>query len=155
MNQCDVDRIRPGDFVSFQFPYRNGESYYARPSLVLEVTAEELLLAYCTTSRERANVGYEVRVNSEFAACGLDRQSRVVLARRVRVPKSDPRFDENGSGTSVLGRLTPALQDRTTALMRRIGDSWDDAERRLEAERRGIHPRPGRGRRRAGRPYRV
>ncbi len=67
MTNQEASRIRPGDIVSFRYPYREGFSPYARPCLVLEAGVNEMLLAYGTTSHERANVGFEIRINSEFA----------------------------------------------------------------------------------------
>jgi hypothetical protein len=128
---------------------------YARPCLVLEATEDEVLLAYGTTSRSRANVGFELRVTAEFAECGLDKASRFVLARRVRVPRSDPRIVPNAAGTPVLGHLTEALRRRQDDLFARIEASWPTAERRIEAERRGLHPRKGDRRRRGGELYQV
>ena len=155
MSHPVTDPVNPGDIVSFRFPYSEGMAPYARPCLVLDATEEELLLAYGTSSRERANVGFELRVNAEFTECGLDRASRFVLARRVRVARSDPRLAPNASGTAVLGRLTEALHLRKVDLFARIKASWPEEAARLEAERRGLHPRKGDRRRKTGVPYRI
>ncbi|KKK57407.1 hypothetical protein LCGC14_3054790, partial [marine sediment metagenome] len=87
MSHIATDLVRPGDIVSFRFPYSEGIAHYARPCLILEATEDELLLAYGTSSCERANTGFEIRLNAEFAACGLNRASRFVLARRIRVAR--------------------------------------------------------------------
>lgn len=155
MSQAVVDPVHPDDIVSFRFPYSEGMAPYARPCLVLDVTEDELLLAYGTSSRERANAGFEIRLNAEFATCGLNRASRFVLARRIRVARSDPRLETNASGTPVLGRLTEALRLRKADLLARIKASWPDDAARLEAERHGLHPRKGDRRRRAGASYRI
>ncbi|SEK10298.1 hypothetical protein MAA5396_04838 [Marinovum algicola] len=155
MSHAATDPVYPGDIVSFRFPYSEGMAPYARPCVVLDATEDELLLAYGTSSRERANVGFELRVNAEFAECGLDRASRFVLARRIRIARSDPRLETNASGTPVLGRLTEALRLRKADLFARIKASWPEEAARLEAERRGLHPRKGDRRRRAGAPYRI
>ena len=155
MSHPATDPVVPGDIVSFRFPYSEGMAPYARPCLVLDATEDELLLAYGTSSRERANTGFEIRLNAEFAACGLNRASRFVLARRIRVARSDPRLETNASGSPVLGRLTEALRLRKADLFARIKASWPDDAARLEAERRGLHPRKGDRRRRAGAPYRI
>ena len=63
--------------------------------------------------------------------------------------------DTNASGSPVLGRLTEALRLRKADLFARIKASWPDDAARLEAERRGLHPRKGDRRRRAGAPYRI
>ncbi|MGI3167265.1 hypothetical protein [Pseudooceanicola sp. 200-1SW] len=148
-------RIAPGDIVSFKFPYKEGPSPYARPALVLDATRDEFLLAYCTTSSGRANAGYELRVNDEFEACGLEHASRFVLARRIRVSQSDPRLDKNAAGTPVLGHLTENLLDRQQDLVARIAASWTCQERRRAAERRGLHPRRGSRRKKAGHPFEI
>lgn len=155
MSHPATDPVVPGDIVSFRFPYSEGMTLYARPCLVLDATEDELLLAYGTSSRERANTGFEIRLNAEFAACGLNRPSRFVLARRIRVARSDPRLETNAAGTPMLGRLTEALRLRKADLFARIKASWPDDAARLEAERRGLHPRKGDRRRRAGAPYRI
>ena len=155
MSHPATDPVVPGDIVSFRFPYSEGMTLYARPCLVLDATEDELLLAYGTSSRERANTGFEIRLNAEFAACGLNRASRFVLARRIRVARSDPRLETNASGSPVLGRLTEALRLRKADLFARIKASWPDDAARLEAERRGLHPRKGDRRRKTGVPYRI
>ena len=66
-------------------------------------------------------------------ACNLDRPTRFLLQRRIRVPLSDCRFAKNADGTAVLGH---------------IGDAALDIDKRyaalplhtLAAERDGIHP---------------
>lgn len=145
-----ISDVRPGDIVAFRYPYREGISPYARPSLVLEATQAELLLGYCTTSQQRANAGLEIRVTAAFADCGLSRPSRFVLARRVRVTRADPRFETNAEGTPILGRLTEDLAQRQGNLMQLIRSSWDSEAGRLQAERRGITPSKGQRRRRNG-----
>ena len=55
MSHPATDLLNPGDIVSFRFPYSEGMAPYARPCLVLDATEDELLLAYGTSSRERAN----------------------------------------------------------------------------------------------------
>ncbi|WP_139103298.1 hypothetical protein [Pararhodobacter sp. CCB-MM2] len=155
MSNAPMVLARPGDVVSFRFPFSEGFAPYARPCLILDASEDELLVAYGTTSRERANSGFEIRVNAEFAACGLDRPTRFVLARRIRVSRSDPRFAQDVTGTAVLGRLTTPLCLRQTDLLGRITASWPDHRARLQAERRGLHPRRGTRRCRAGEPFQV
>ena len=155
MSPVATDLVRPGDIISFRFPYSEGIAHYARPCLILEATEDEFLLAYGTSSCERANTGFEIRLNAEFAACGLTRASRFVLARRIRVARSDPRIEATASGDPVLGRLPATLCLRRADLFERIKGSWLDDAARLEAERRGLHPRKGNRRRRAGAPYRI
>lgn len=135
------EKMRPGDIVSFAFPFREGIAPYARPSLVLETTEDEVLLAYGTTSEERANVGHEVRVATEFLVCGLARPSRFVLTRRIRVSIVDTRFARNTAGTIRLGCLTSDLMTRKRNLMGLISRSWVSEAERQKAEREGIHPK--------------
>jgi hypothetical protein len=151
MSSQITPQIRPGDIVSFRFPYKEGLSPYARPSLVLETTEDEILLAYGTTSRERANVGFEIRLNADFAACGLDMASRFVLARRVRVKRDDPRFECDSTGNPAIGQLPDDLVARKQTLLSLIAQSWETPAQRHHAERGGIHPPKGRRRRRANR----
>lgn len=135
-----TQQICPGDIVSFKFPYREGLSPYARPALVLETTEDEILLAYGTTSRKRANTGFEIRLDNNFAACGLDRASRFVLARRVRVKRSDPRFECDSTGNPTIGQLPGDLVARKQSLLSLIAQSWENPAQRHHAERGGIHP---------------
>lgn len=147
MSRSDADRIHPGNIVLFKFPYSEGFAPCARPSLVVDATDDELLLAYCKTFRKRANVGFEIRLHADYAACGLDRASRFVLVRRIRVARSDPRLEISVTGSHVLGRFTDALLDRKRALMSQIAESW-----KSDAERRGLHPAHGHRRRRTAIP---
>lgn len=71
MNQCDIDRIRPGDFVSFQFPYRNGESYYT--------SCPNLRSAAATTALTRVGIGVGVMSRRHYFIVVL-----TVLLFRVR-----------------------------------------------------------------------
>ena len=141
-------QIRPGDIVSFRFPYKEGFSPYARPTLVLETTEDEILLAYGTTSHKSANVGFEIRLNTDYAACGLDMASRFVLARRVRVKRDDPRFECDPTGNPTIGQLPDDLVARKQTLLWLITQSWENPTQRHHAERVGIHPPKGRRRRR-------
>lgn len=142
--------LRPGDLVAFRFPYAEGVSPYARPCLVLEATREEVLLAYGTTSRGRANQGMEIRLNRDFAACGLLRPTRFVTARRVRVLRSDPRFEPDPeTGTLPLGRLPGVLMARLATLRDSLAENYATLELRYQAERAGLHPPKG-GHRRGG-----
>lgn len=140
--------LRPGDLALFRFPYAEENRRYPRPCLVLEATTAELLLAYGTTSRGRANQGLEIRLNRDFAACGLDRPTRFVAARRVRVARADPGFVPHPqSGTSRLGRLPDVLQERLSDLIDCYCADFATPGCRYRAERAGIHPRRGRPRR--------
>ncbi len=143
--------LQPGDLVAFRFPYAEGGSPYARPCLVLETTTAEVLLAYGTSSRGRANQGLEIRVNRDFAACGLVRPTRFVTARRVRVARTDPRLEADlQTGSPLIGRLPDALQARRGELCNRLAAAFATPECRYRTERAGIHPPKGRRRGGAG-----
>ena len=142
--------FRAGDIVAFKYPYRQGISPYARPCLVLEATTREILLAYGTTSRSRANAGFEIRVNAAFSACGLSEASRFVLARRIRIDQQDRRLTLNTEGSPIIGRLTEDLIERKQFLVDLIARTWGSPNLRHQAERKGINP-PKSPRRRRGR----
>ena len=151
MNTINTRSLHPGDIVSFHFPHREGDAPYPRPCLVMETTEDEVVLAYGTTSKEKANAGCEIRLNADFADCGLQRATRFVLARRLRVAMNDPRLAPRASdGSPVIGRLTSGLHCRLQDLRNLISASWPNAALRQQAERHGIHPqrqpRRGRGR---------
>ena len=113
-----IQSLRPRDLVAFRFPYVEGCSPYARPCLVLEATTAEVLLAYGTTSRGRANQGFEIRVNQDFAACGLLKPTRFVTARRLRVSHTDSRFEAQSElGVPLLGTLPKSLYARMSGLL--------------------------------------
>ncbi|MFW2545469.1 hypothetical protein ACN2XU_22805 [Primorskyibacter sp. 2E107] len=141
MSQASKTQISTGDIVSFRFPFHDREGDYPRPSLVLDATDDELLLAYGTSSDTDANGGYEIRLRQEFAECGLDRESRFVLTRRLRVPRTDARLKGGQSQTPVIGSLTEAPLERARMLYDRIASTWSDDASRIEAERRGLNPR--------------
>ena len=146
MKTIETTRLQPGDIVSFHFPRREGNAPYPRPCLVMEATEDEVVLAYGTTSQEKANRGCEIRLHTEFADCGLQRATRFVLARRLRVAKNDPRLALPAQdGNPVIGQLTTGLHGRLRDLQNLISASWPNSVERLEAERQGIHPqRPSR-----------
>ena len=136
----------PGDIVAFEFPFRCGRAPYARPCLVIEASEREVLLAYGTSAPVGANGGHEIRVHRDFAACGLDRPSRFVTARRIRVRRSDPRL----AGARVHGCLPVLLRARIERLLPLLEAAFPSPRDRHAAERDGLHPgRWGRGRRHA------
>lgn len=141
MSHAFSTQISTGDIVSFRFPFHDRDGEYPRPSLVLDATDDELLLAYGTTSDRDTNGGYEIRLKREFAECGLDRESRFVLTRRVRVPRTDARLHIGRSETPVIGCLTEAPLERARMLYDRIASTWADDTSRIEAERSGLNPR--------------
>jgi len=124
------DHISYGDIVSFRFPVAEaGDStpLKARPCLILDIEEKKgvhyALLAYGTTSRRKANVGYEihVRTSAACAAAGLDAPTRFVGARRIFVPLAHSGFVIHpGLGAPVLGRLEGEEFERMNEVRARI-----------------------------------
>ena len=132
--------FRQGDLLCFRFPQREGAAY-ARPCLVLEAEDGEVLIAYGTTSMTGANRGHELVVRQDHASCGLDRPTRFVGARRIRVSLDDPRIERcPDGGSTVIGRLPAELMARLEQIRAEIEAISPDRETRLAAERAGIHP---------------
>jgi len=123
------DTIQRGDVVLFRFPVNtDGELTLPkrRPCLVLEVRKTKdskfVTLAYGTTSKRRANRGYEVIVKQpqSQAMAGLDRPTRFVCARRITVSVDHPGFNEEGKPRTLLGRLDPPLMGRMNTVRAHI-----------------------------------
>ncbi len=126
------DRLAPGDVVIHRFPVQDEEPAEPkdRPCLVidvLEIAGERYaVLAYGTTSTNRANKGLEIRVSGPAAraAAGLKFPTRFVGARRLMVPLTHSGFVRRRCDDSpVIGRL-----HRVRARL--------DAERDIAADRR-------------------
>jgi mRNA-degrading endonuclease toxin of MazEF toxin-antitoxin module len=115
------DTLAAGDIVAFRFPCPDDPAAEkSRPCLVVAVDriADEAVVVYGTSRRTGANRGLELHVTAP-AACAeasLDRPTRFVGARRVRVPLESPRFVECRAGTAVLGRLGEAFRPRLDRL---------------------------------------
>lgn len=130
MTDAWQDHISYGDTVSFRFPVTEpGDTspLKARPCLILDIEEKKevryALLAYGTTSRRKANVGYEihVRTSAACAAAGLDAPTRFVGARRILVPLSHSGFVIHpGLGAPVLGRLEGDEFERMNEVRARI-----------------------------------
>ena len=155
------DLIERGDVVLFRFPVADEDNPSTddqpkrRPCLVLDVFDRDgtcfVELAYGTSTKTRANRGFEVRVRQRASchAAGLDKPSRFVCARRVIVSINHPGFD---SGTStrgtLIGRLDPSLIERMNAVRARMQAEADiqafereereEDKRRWEREERGF-----------------
>ena len=104
------DALAAGDIVAFRFPCSdNPRAEKPRPCLVVEVdrSAGEAVVVYGTSRWTRANRGQELHVTSQSACAeaSLDKPTRFVGTRRVRVPLACRRFVECRNGTAVLGRL--------------------------------------------------
>jgi hypothetical protein len=133
------ETLAAGDIVAFRFPCPDDPAVEkSRPCLVVEVDriAGEAVVIYGTSRWTGPNRGRELHVTGR-AACAeaaLDRPTRFVGARRVRVPLESPRFVECRDGTAVLGRLGEALRPRLDRL--RHGGP--------RHARRGPRRRPGR-----------
>lgn len=139
-------RFHTGDIICFRFPRREGPSY-ARPCLVLQVIGKELVIAYGTTSATDSNCGLEIRVEADFAACGLDRPTRFVCARRIRVDLTDLRIEPcPDGGIPIIGHLPTRYTPQLAGIFMDIVKGFPDEELRARAERAGIHPpKPRRG----------
>jgi hypothetical protein len=134
-----TETLQRGDVVLFAFPCADDDgAVKARPCLVLEVGrvgdhafAE---IAYGTSAMTKANRGYEIHVNTiaGMALAGLDRATRFVGSRRVRVSLENSLFRTSPQHASpVIGRLDDGALVRMYAVRARI---W--AERDMAAERR-------------------
>lgn len=133
-----------GDVVAFRFPRREGPASYARPCLVLEADEDEILLVYGTTARTAANRGHELAVGADHVACGLDRPTRFVGARRIRVRHDDPRIEPcPQGGAPIIGSLTENHMRELGGILQAIELEHPDDETRKEMERAGIHPPSG------------
>lgn len=104
------DMLAPGDIVAFRFPCSDDPSAEKpRPCLIADVdhAAGEAVVIYGTSRWTSANRGQELHVTDSEARAeaSLDRPTRFVGARRVRVPLTSLRFVECRHGTAVLGRL--------------------------------------------------
>ena len=134
--------LRPGDVVSFRFPFAEagtGErTPKARPCLVLELRGLDgrpcALLAYGTSSRSGANTGYEIPLLGRAAheAAGLHEPTRFVGARTLLVSLANSGFVASAAtGSPVLGRLPARALGRMARVRARLA-----AERDIAAERR-------------------
>jgi hypothetical protein len=117
------DMLAAGDIVAFTYPCPDDPAAEkCRPCLVLEVDriAGEAVLAYGTSRWSGANRGQELHVTrrADRIAASLDRPTRFVGARRVRIPLGSARFVECRSGTAVLGRLGEGLRPRLDRIRR-------------------------------------
>lgn len=124
--------LAPGDIVSFRFPFldqppENDAAQPNRPGLIVERddATDSVVVAYGTSRKTKANSGHEIRVCRDFAACGLDKPTRFVLARRIRVSRNDARFVWLG-GRPVLGRLPEPLMQRLDRLRRLLTELYGD-----------------------------
>ncbi|HDZ82306.1 MAG TPA: hypothetical protein ENH56_13860 [Roseobacter sp.] len=120
-----------GDVVLFRFPVSDDDDSLdvpkRRPCLVLDTFQQGqdrfVELAYGTSSKGRANRGYEVIVRQpqSQATAGLTKPTRFVCARRVTVHIRNAGFGHTEEATSpVIGRLDEALTERMNALHARF-----------------------------------
>lgn len=114
--------LTAGDIVSFRFPYVDAPSAErARPCLVVQVDpGGEVVLVYGTSRWTAANRGQELHVTGpDIQLASLDRPTRFIGVRRVRISLDSPRFVNGARGTPVVGRLPDtacAQLDRLTHL---------------------------------------
>ncbi|MDG3039875.1 hypothetical protein [Roseicyclus marinus] len=128
--------LSPGDVVSFRFPFLDMKPHQDgvqrnRPALVVECddATDSLVVAYGTSRKTRANVGYEIFVSKDQEVCGLTKPTRFVLARRLRVSLHDTRF-VSLNGNLVSGRLPIELMDRLSQLRGKLMTFYGDEELR-------------------------
>lgn len=136
-----------GDVVLFRFPVADSadqkEPPKRRPCLVLDVRRRGVEcfveLAYGTSSKGRANRGYELIVKQpeSRARAGLNKPTRFVCARRIFVNVKSEGFDcPGGSGSPLIGCLDEALMERMNAIRARIQAEADIAAHYREERRR-------------------
>lgn len=132
-----------GDIVLFRFPVCDDvdkiDTPKRRPCLVLDTFQRGqdrfVELAYGTSSRGRANRGYEliVRQPQSQTVAGLTKPTRFVCARRITVSVNNPGFGYPTEEISpVIGSLDEALMERMRALRARIQAEADIAARYRE-----------------------
>jgi hypothetical protein len=128
--------IAAGDIVSFRFPYPDAPmAERARPCLVVDVEHEsgEAVLVYGTSRWSGANRGQELHVTGpDILLASLDRPTRFIGVRRVRVALDSPRFIAGARGTPVVGRLP----DTTHAQLDRLKQPQAPSRRRARGLRR-------------------
>ncbi|MFY0680321.1 MAG: hypothetical protein JXR13_07080 [Thalassovita sp.] len=132
--------ITVGDVVTFQFPYRKNGVLKNRPCIVLheDHETEEVVIAYGTSSfvPEESNK-HELTARSPemLSQFNLDKPTRFIFQRRIRVRKDDPRFCIKPSiGTSRIGGF-PAFASPF------INKCYKELPfREKQKERLGIHP---------------
>ena len=123
--------LQRGDVVLFRFPVSADDDSLdvpkRRPCLVLDTFLQGqdrfVELAYGTSSKGRANRGYEVIVRQpqSQAVAGLTKSTRFVCARRITVHIRNAGFDHSDEATSpVIGRLDEALTERMNAVHARF-----------------------------------
>lgn len=95
-------------------------------------------LAYGTTATGAANRGLELSLSNKTVRqiAGLHRPTRFVLARRLTVTSTDPRFDLGASNDPTIGRLPDHALDRLTQLAAFLGRAVTDDRHRGRTPRR-------------------
>ena len=141
--QADLQR---GDIVCARFPVSEGDGgpCKLRPCVVMETGeidgGKTAVIAYGTTSKGKANAGYELRLRRPevLEALGLHAPTRFVCSRRLVASLDNAMFEApKGRATPVLGRLASEELERLNALRARIQAEADiAAERRAERRKR-------------------
>ena len=124
--------VTRGTVVSCRFPLNESPDSpgpTARPGLVVAVfdadtTERQAVVAYGTSRRSRANLGFEIRVThpDSMTAAGLDKPTRFTLSRMRVLPVSPEYFVHSRHGTPVLGRLEDGLMSRLDSLCDILAD---------------------------------
>lgn len=115
--------LQRGAIVSCYFPLQESPDQpgpVARPALVVAVFLDrtdgewKAAVAYGTSRRTRANMGYEVRINhpDSLTLAGLSKPTRFTLSRMRILPITRDFFNYINTDTPVTGKLDDALTDR-------------------------------------------
>lgn len=120
---------RPGDIAMFRFPKRYDDlAGKCRPCLVLAIRQLPgglmITLAYGTSAQTNANRGFDLRLDApaDWRPAGLHRATRFVLARRITVMATDPRFDAGTVSNPVIGSLPWLRRNEFRQLAAFLGD---------------------------------
>lgn len=106
-----AENLHPGAIVLFRFPERHDDlGGKKRPCLVLATRSQpnglHVSLAYGTSVDSHANRGFDISIDpDDCEAVGTRRATRFVLARRITVAVTDPRFDTGGSDNPIVGEV--------------------------------------------------
>lgn len=156
----DLSTLRKGAIVSCFFPLTEAPDTpgpVARPALVVQVFRDQadalwkVVVAYGTSRRTRANMGYELRMNREdsLRRAGLHRPTRFTLSRMRILPFNRSFFSFSEEDTPVLGYLDETLVERlekTSSLLAEIAAPLRPLSQRRSADilvrEAWSHPRP-------------
>ncbi len=102
--------FRPGDIVMCRFPSAECRRALekSRPCLVLEVSDDEVVLAYGTTRDGHVRRSRELHIVriEDLAGAGLWRPTRFLGWRTVRLPRDSDRLRPAPNGGAICGHLS-------------------------------------------------